>query len=124
GQMKHLGNAVALDPFRPVDLETENVYNLTDLSSKFDTSKYLRPDSDIVALLTLEHQTRALYYMAAVSKQFQLAGTSASTGKAIKEEQLTAAVDNLVSFLTHAQEVPLPDPVKGVSTFTETFPQR
>jgi hypothetical protein len=44
--------------------------------------------------------------------------------KPIQESQLDAAVANLVSYLTFDDEAPLTDPVKGVSTFTETFPQR
>jgi hypothetical protein len=31
---------------------------ITDLSGRFDTSRYLVPTSDLVALLVLEHQTR------------------------------------------------------------------
>jgi hypothetical protein len=33
-------------------------------------------------------------------------------------------VENLVSYLTFADEAKLTSPIKGVSTFTQTFPQR
>ena len=36
----------------------EATQNVTSLAQMFDTSKYLAPTSDIVALMTLEHQTR------------------------------------------------------------------
>jgi hypothetical protein len=124
GKMKHLGNAVAHNPYRPVELETEGTQNLTSLEKKFDVKPYLSPVSDIVALLTLEHQTRALYYMAALSAQFRLAGSKTLLKKPVLEPQLEAAVQNLVSYLTFADEAPLTDPVKGVSTFTQTFPLR
>ena len=116
GKMQHLGNAVAQNPYRPVELETKGTQNITSLTSKFDVSPYLQPTSDLIALMTFEHQTRAHYYMAALNAQFK-------SGKA-KPEDLDAAVQNLVSYLTFSDEAKLTDPIKGVSTFTETFPMR
>jgi hypothetical protein len=47
-------------------------------------------------------------------------------GKAaeVTRMQLNADLENLVSYMTFADEVPLKDPIEGVSTFTKTFPQR
>jgi hypothetical protein len=115
GSMQHLGNAVAHNPYRPVELETKGTQNLTSLTSKFDVTPYLEPTSDLIALMTLEHQTRAHYYMAALNAQFR--------SKA-KPEDINAAIENLVSYLTFSDEAKLTDPIKGVSTFTETFPMR
>jgi hypothetical protein len=56
GASRHLGNAVAPDPDHPFDLEQEGSQNLLTLKAKFDATKYLTPTSDIVALMTLEHQ--------------------------------------------------------------------
>lgn len=116
GKMQHLGNAVAPNPYRPVELETKNTQNLTSLTSKFDVTPYLEPTSDLIALMTFEHQTRAHYYMAALNAQFK-------SGKATPQE-LNAAVENLVSYLTFSDEAKLSNPIKGVSTFTDTFPKR
>ena len=125
GKMKHLGNAVARNPYRPVELETKGTQNLTNLSSKFDTSKYLLPTSDLIALMTLEHQTKAVYLMAALSAQFRAVGNSSiPVAKRPTEESLNAAVEDLVSYLTFADEAKLTSPIKGVSTFTQTFPKR
>jgi hypothetical protein len=125
GKMQHLGNAVAQNPYRPVELETRNTQNLTSLVTKFDVTKYLTPTSDLIALMTLEHQTRAMYYMNAVSAQFRAAAASNQPdNKRPTEAQLTAAVDNLVSYLTFSDEAKLTSPIKGVSTFTQTFPKR
>lgn len=53
GDLRHPGNAVT----RPgVPLDREPGANLTDLSRFFDPGRHLRPDSDLVALLVLEHQ--------------------------------------------------------------------
>jgi hypothetical protein len=125
GKMKHLGNAVARNPYRPIELETKNTLNQTNLSSKFDTSKYLTPTSDLIALMTLEHQTRAVYYMSALSQQFRAAGdVELAQNKRPDEKKLNSQIENLVSYLTFSDEAKLTDPIKGVSTFTQTFPQR
>jgi hypothetical protein len=116
GKMEHLGNAVARNPYRPVELETKGTQNLTSLTAKFDVTPYLEPSSDLIALMTLEHQTRAYYYMAALNAQFK--------AKDAKPEDLSAAIENLVSYLTFSGEAKLTSPIKGVSTFTETFPVR
>ena len=58
GAQTHRGNAVARDPSRPDRLDSAGARNLTDLARKTDTSRYLEPGSDIVALMVLEHQTQ------------------------------------------------------------------
>jgi hypothetical protein len=119
GKMQHLGNAYAENPYRPVELQTRAVQNQTSLVTKFDVTKYLTPYSDLIALMTLEHQTQALYYMAALSAQFRATG-----GKRPTDAALDAAVGKLVTYLTFGDEAKLTSPIKGVSTFTQTFPHR
>src|SRR5205814_9046513 len=58
GGQPHLGNSIAPDPGRPGDLETTGNENITSLCTMLDTSPYPAPTSDIVALMTLEHQAR------------------------------------------------------------------
>lgn len=54
--VRHMGNVTARkdDP----RLDTEAGANWTTLEGRIDTSRYLRPTSDIVALMVLEHQCR------------------------------------------------------------------
>lgn len=122
GALHHMGNAVAPDPDHPFDLEKEGTQNLTNLDSKFDTRKYLAPTSDIVALMTLEHQARMTNYMMGVGQQFR----RASAGGTLESSraQLNRAVDEMVDYMLFVDEAPLHEPVKGVSTFTATFPKR
>jgi hypothetical protein len=125
GKMQHLGNAVARNPYRPIELETRHVQNQTSLVTKFDVTKYLTPTSDLIALMTYEHQSRAHYLMAALSAQFRaLNDTAGPVSRRATEATVTAAVTDLVKYLTFVDEAPLASPLKGVSTFTETFPQR
>jgi len=122
GAVHHLGNAIAPNPDRPFDLEQEGTQNLTSLVSKFDASKYLVPTSDIVALMTLEHQARMTNLIVGVGQQFRRAMNGGTLEKS--KASLDRSVDQLVEYMLFADEAPLQDPVKGVSTFTTTFPRR
>jgi hypothetical protein len=122
GSIHHLGNAIAPDPDRPFDLEQDGTQNLTRLDTKFDVTKYLEPGSDIVALLTIEHQAHMANLMAGVHQQFRRA---MSTGTVESSKvTLNRAVDQMVDYMLFVDEAALRDPIKGVSTFTQTFPQR
>jgi hypothetical protein len=122
GTAHHLGNAIAPDPDHPFDLQQENTQNLTSLAMKFETTKYLTSTSDIVALMTLEHQARMTNMIASLNQQFRRAlgnGTLESSKK-----NLDRAVEQTVEYMLFVDEAPLRDPIKGDSTFTTTFPQR
>jgi hypothetical protein len=122
GTVRHMGNAIAPDRDRPFDLEEEGTQNLISLSERFDTAKYLAPGSDIVALMTLEHQAHMTNLMIGVSQQFRRASNSGTIDSSKKS--LDRAVEQMVEYMLFADEAPLQDPVQGVSTFTKTFPQR
>lgn len=81
GAQPHRGNAVARDPSRPDRLHSAGARNLTDLARKTDTSGYLEPGSDIVALMVLEHQTQMtnhLTRLAWLARLAAAAGTNAA----------------------------------------------
>jgi hypothetical protein len=116
GSQTHLGNNINLvDPVRSGGPSPEPTQNLTGLAGFFDTSKYIEPTSDVVALMTLEHQTRMTNLMIRV-------GWDARMG--MVEDKLNPEIEELLTYMLFADEAPLKAPVKGVSTFTETFPQR
>ena len=120
GSMTHMGNAVGHDPARPQLLDTQGTQNLTSLDKKFDTSKYLLPTSDIVALMTLEHQTRLTNLMTRVGWDTRIAQHD---GK-LDEAKLNGEVEEMVTYMLFADERPIREPIAGVSTFTKTFPER
>jgi len=122
GSVHHLGNAIAPDPDHPFDLELGNTQNLTSLATKFNTTKYLTSTSDIVALMTLEHQARMTNLIAALNQQFRRALNNGMLESSKKN--LDRAVEQTVEYMLFVDEAPLHDPVKGVSTFATTFPQR
>lgn len=107
GSMVHRGNVTAPDPYHPFDLPEKVGLNITDLSDKFDIKQVLQPTSDIVALMTLEHQTGFINRVYLLNKKYSDAG-----------------LDDLVAYMTFASEVPLPGPVSGNSGFTADFARR
>ncbi len=56
GAARHLGNAIAREAGGNATLDREPGANVTNLAGYFATGQYLRADSDIVALMALEHQ--------------------------------------------------------------------
>jgi hypothetical protein len=122
GSLRHLGNAIAPDPDHPFDLQREDTQNLTSLATKFDTTKYLASTSDIVALMALEHQVRMTNLIAGVGQQFRRALNNGTLESAKKS--LDRVVEQMVDYMLFVDEAPLLEPVKGVSTFATTFPQR
>ncbi|MEO2195875.1 MAG: hypothetical protein ABGY72_07265 [bacterium] len=119
GEITHRGNAVAPDPEHPYTLDTTDTGNLTTLHDRFDVSKYLAPTSDIVALMTLGHQTGMINLLNSVGAQFH-----ASETFPLPDAELAAEVDHLVSYMLFVGEATLESTVKGVSTFSDTFPTR
>src|SRR6185295_14691612 len=104
-----------VDPVHPGPASRVGTQNLTSLEGKFDATKYLTPTSDIVALMTLEHQTRMTNLMIRI-------GWDSRMG--MPDDKLNPEVEEMVKYMLFADEEPLKAPVKGVSTFTETFPRR
>jgi hypothetical protein len=112
GAQSHLGNAIERTP--PDDGTrapiTEGITNVTDLTPFFDVGAYLTPHSDIVALMTLEHQTQMVNLMTRV-------GWEVRTGLA------EPAVEVLLNYMLFSGEAKLTAPVSGTSGFTEEFPK-
>jgi hypothetical protein len=120
GSQVHLGNNLELaDPLSPGRASKEGTQNVTSLAGFFDTSRYLAPTSDIVALMTLEHQTRMTNLMTRIGWDARIAlreGTS--------RDRINSEIEELVGYMLFVDEEPLKQPVAGVSTFTKTFAAR
>src|SRR5579883_1568514 len=119
----HMGNAVAPDPEHPTELQSKGAQNVLSLAGRFDLSKYPVPTSDIVALMTLEHQTRMINLLTSVGAQARSLIEKGKLDEAASR-RLNQAVEEIVGSMLFADEAPLHESVKGVSTFTETFSSR
>jgi len=106
GEQPDRANAVAPDPEEPQKLEI-----LPSLFKTFNPTGYLSAVSDIVALMTFEHQTQMTNLMIRLAWQSRIGNS---------QPQLDALVD----YMLFTDEVPLKEPIRGVSTFTESFPKR
>ncbi|HUA19300.1 MAG TPA: hypothetical protein VMB25_11195 [Bryobacteraceae bacterium] len=126
GAQFHLGNNIALaDPLDPGYASHNGTQNLTSLDKFFDTSRYLAPTSDIVALMTLEHQTRMVNLFTRIGWDTRIA-LRQGKGKLddTARQRLDPEIEDLVTYMLFTDEAPIQEPITGVSTFTKTFPLR
>jgi len=121
GRLPNYGNNTALvDPLHPGEGLKDGPQNLTDLGAFFDTSRYLAPTSDVVALMTLEHQARMTNLLVRVGWDARIA----LYDKKWDDAQMNSEVEELVTYMLFNDEAPLKSPVSGTSTFTKTFAAR
>jgi hypothetical protein len=112
GEQRDRANAIAPDPAEPHALRTYGRQNLTTLVREFNTSGYLQPLSDIVALMTFEHQTQMANFFTRLNWESRMG------------EKLDADIEAAVAYMTFKDEAIIRAPIEGVTTFTKTFPQR
>ena len=112
----HMGNAVVPEGGDLASLVTPQSVHVESLEGRFDMTGYPSQYSDLVALLIIEHQARMSSLITRVNWEARL---GAEAGR-----PLSAAVDELVDYMLFVDEVPLPGPVSGASTFAKTFPSR
>jgi hypothetical protein len=122
GEMRHRGNAVGHDRQHPEVLDTRGTQNLIDLSKRFDLANYLEPSSDIVALMTHEHQVHLINYMIRTGWEARI--LAAEPGNTAVRKHLDADVEEMVAYLVFADEAKLQDKVAGNTTFAKTFSSR
>jgi ankyrin repeat protein len=105
GEQPDRANAVASDPDAPEELHK--------LAMKFSPAGYLSPTSDIVALMTFEHQTQMTNFITRLGWESRMA-----------DRPIDSDLEALVRYMLFTDEAPLREPIEGVSSFTKTFPER
>jgi hypothetical protein len=118
GGQKHLGNAKLVnrspervDPMGGADLQT--------LDDRLDMKPYPEPSSDVVALMTLEHQARMTNLMTRIAWDTRIA--QADGKLEASKDKLNGEIEELVGYMLFTDEARLTAPVQGTSTFTKTF---
>lgn len=135
GQQKHLGNLIIRGREAPREVDNSGGQNVTDLGDRIDTSEYLSPHSDIVALMVLEHQADAHNYLTRANfLTRQALHYQESLNKELKEpdgnmwdstkSRLKSASEPLVEYLLFSGEAALTHKLAGTSKFAEEFAQR
>ena len=132
GAQKHMGNVVSADKDDVEKTDFTAGTNVTDVKGRFDTSAYLSPHSDIVALMVLEHQTyvhnlitRANYLTrVALHDAVELnkaIGRPANHRSDSTNSRIKNAVEPLLKAMLFVGEAKLTGPIAGTSGFTNDF---
>lgn len=132
GNMRHMGNVFASDRSDPEQIDREVGSNRRQLEELFDTTPYLRPTSDIVALMVLEHQSQMHNMIARASFETRIAGyydrginealdRPVDTVSPSTQRRIAAAGEALVRYMLFADEIKLECPVESLTKFAIAF---
>jgi hypothetical protein len=135
GAERHLGNLIVRGKVVPEEVDNSAGQNRTSLEGLVETSDYLTPHSDLVALMVLEHQADAHNYLTRASfLTRQALHHQASLNRELGEpadhvwdstkSRIKNAGEPLVEYLLFSGEAPLTAPLVGTSPFTEEFVRR
>jgi hypothetical protein len=130
GSMHHMGNVVARDKDDAESIDFAAGCNLTSLAGRVDTTPYLSPHSDIVALTVLEHQTYIHNLITRASYLTRLAmHDCAELNKALGRpvdyrsestiSRIKNAVEPLLKGMLCSEELALTEPIVGTGDFTK-----
>jgi hypothetical protein len=111
---RHMGNAIATNPADLASMVTPGTVHVTSLEGRFDPAGYPSLHSDLVALMTIEHQVKMLNLITRVGWEARIGSKEA--GRSIEE-----AATELVDYLLFVDEAPLPGPITGTSGFAKHF---
>ncbi len=103
GSQRHMGNEIAVGTDESYHIDIDRGANLTSLRRFFDPSRYRSADSDIVALMTMEHQ---------LDVQNVLTQAALTT---------TPDIDRIANVLLCSDDVRLTAPVQGTTDFIKKF---
>ena len=135
GNQSHLGNLVISSTRQTEPVDNAAGQNVTELDSRFKTSAYLSPHSDLVALMVLEHQAEAHNLLTRANFQTREAlHSEAGLNRDLKEPQehrwestttrIRNASEALVKYLLFCGETPITSKLQGTTTFAAEFSQR
>ena len=116
GRETHRGNLIGATAFERQLKEPNYLGNITDLSPFFEVSHYLKNQSDIVALMVLEHQTHLHNFITRLNYESTLALQQYGHIKYLK-----GTANAFLRYLLFTEEVPLNSPVSGSPEFVKTF---
>jgi hypothetical protein len=134
GTLRHMGNNWITDIGSPDQLDVESGANVTRLSNRVNLSDYARPDSDLVALMVLEHQTRLHNLLTRANWETRIAlHQQDDMNRALAQpsdqwfdstrRRIHSQGEELLQYLLFVGEAKLDSPVAGISGFQEEFPK-
>lgn len=134
-RQRHLGNLTGKDRDDPDPIDPKAGADITDLSKLIDTSAYLTPHSDLIALMVLAHQTEAHNLMTRANYGCLHAERDArimnkALSRPLEEEsdstrrRIESPAEALLRYLLFCDEAALQAPITGTSGFTREFAAR
>jgi hypothetical protein len=120
GSIRHIGNRPISTASTPDSVKPE-ARELKTLEGQFDLKGYLTPHSDVAALMVLEHQVHMTNLITRLGWEARLA---AREGKPVDDSRVAQAAGDLADYMLFVYEVPLPNKVRGSSSFGEKFSAR
>lgn len=132
GKQAHLGNLILQERQEPEEIDNKAGQNVTDLSPFFETSQYLTPHSDIVALMVLEHQAQmhnlisraGILSRVALHEEAEL-NKALNRGAGYRSESTISRIKNacepLVHYMLYKDEAQITEPIRGTTTFARDF---
>ncbi|MCM3879185.1 MAG: hypothetical protein ND807_03665 [Vicinamibacterales bacterium] len=119
---RHLGNVPVTHVPRSY-VRADVAPKLAAGTSAFDTSAYLTPTSDVVALLVLNHQVHMTNLLIRLGWEARVAAhESARPGMKLPDVRKTAR--DVVDYMLFVGEAPLPSAVRGSLAFAQEFSAR
>ncbi|MEO8426738.1 MAG: hypothetical protein ABI651_06460 [Verrucomicrobiota bacterium] len=119
GDQIHRGNLVGKSAFARAEKEPNYLGNQTDLRRFFDISAYPSTNSDIVALMVLEHQTHMQNFLTRLNYEATIALEQYG-----HINYLNSITEAFLKYLLFTEETSLKAPVKGSEQFATWFMQR
>ncbi|MCK6501474.1 MAG: hypothetical protein L6Q38_18505, partial [Nitrospira sp.] len=134
GKARHLGNAIAEPIPQGAEIDREAGANVEKLNRFFDTTRYLTAESDIVALMILEHQVMVhnrlcegalrvrkwSHYQRQLQKEMGDPVTSEPTGTALRVIQ--SETERILEALLFCDEAALPEGgIQGNPEYQKAF---
>ena len=116
GAQPHRGNLIGAEAFAQHAKEPNLLGNLTSLDKFFDTAKYPRGTSDIVALMVLEHQAHMHNYITRLNYEARQMTATYGHIRYLKNQ-----VNAFLRYLLFTEETPLTEAVSGDPAYVKAF---
>lgn len=116
GAQNHRGNLIGSAALARAQEAPNELGNLADLSRFFDVTRHLRPTSDIVALMVLEHQAKMHNYITRLNYETRLMLNMYGHTR-----YLSSQVNAFLRFLLFTEEAPLTAPIQGDAAYLADF---
>jgi hypothetical protein len=116
GSQPHRGNLIGEAAFRLEETQPNHLGNITDLGRFFDVTRYPGTNSDIVALMVLEHQTHMHNFITRLRDETEL--KLAAYGHV---NYVTNIAESFLKYMLFTEEAPIKSRIEGNSSFAKDF---